>query len=104
MSRSGESGRALQRFLGGCMMAAGGLIATLCGLCTVLSEAAMMVSAFAGGRWENLAALSTSFTVPLLVGGLPTAAGVALFIAGRRMVRGKRAGTPGPKVLDDTFS
>jgi len=65
-----------KRFLGGLLMAVGGLIALLCGMCTLV---------FLNNSWasEALIALLAS----LVLGGIPSAVGVALFLLGRSIYR-----------------
>lgn len=60
------------------MMAVGGLIATLCGLCT-MTFLVGVGSVFVTGRIEAI--LSILATVGIL-GGLPIGLGVALFMGG----------------------
>lgn len=75
--------RAEKRFLGGLLMAGGGLIGGLCGLCTLGFAGAFVVAAFQspGQAAEALGLV----VIPVLVGGLPTAGGAVLFWIGRRM-------------------
>ena len=72
-----------KRFLGMLLMAGGGLVALLCGLCT-LGFGAISVSQ--GGR-----GLISGLLVLLVVGGVPTAAGVLVFVLGRSIYREGRA-------------
>ena len=62
---TGPSDAARERFFGLLTMAGGAVIAALCGLCTL--------------------------TVGGLIGGLPTALGVTLFVIGLRQYRAARA-------------
>ncbi len=73
----------MRTFVGGAMMAIGGLVAVLCGLCT----ATFMVAAMVPGGDKGF------FVMALVIGGIPTAIGVGLFVAGRAILR---APTPPP--------
>jgi hypothetical protein len=74
---------AVQRFFGHVLMAVGGLIALLCGGCTVV---------FLGmaAQTGNVATFATLGTAALVIGGLPTAVGVGLFVLGRGMAKDER--------------
>lgn len=79
------SDRALRRFFGGLLIAVGGLIATLSGLCS-LGIVAMSL----GMSLKGPAVLSNLLVQAVLVGvfgGLPFAVGVGLIIAGRAAMR-----------------
>ncbi|MFI4936087.1 MAG: hypothetical protein ACHP7N_15850 [Caulobacterales bacterium] len=91
-----DSQRAVSRFWGGLLIAVGGLIAGLCGSCTVY----FLSVAMSGGpaNWPSKsstpsleAMLSTSPIATaigaLVIGGLPTALGVLLFVSGWRDIR-----------------
>lgn len=96
MSTPDESNLAQQRFAGGCLMAVGGLIATLCGLCTALFVIGPIWYALSSGgafAWPLSA-------IGLVIGGIPTAIGVVLFVLGLRMIR--RAGSS-PGKTEKTF-
>jgi len=80
------------QFLGGCLMALGALMATLCGLCT----AGFMFAAFKSSGGQPLGILT------MVIGGVPTVAGVVLLIVGWGMIRDARAPLPAPKDLDET--
>jgi len=70
---------------------AGGLLALLCGLCTL----AFGASAIGGGG-----AVASSLLTVLIIGGVPTAAGVTLFCIGLGIYReGRRR--PYPKGVFD---
>ena len=73
------------KFVGGALMAVGGLIAALCGTCTVVWFGAMMIDAFRAsvgvGNVLGLVALTA------VVGGLPTLLGVLLARWGWRIYR-----------------
>jgi hypothetical protein len=80
------SGRAVARLFGALLMAAGALIAGLCGLCSV----AFLVSLAAtdqgglGGMW----------VVALIFGGPPIVIGVGVFLGGRSLWRGPKPSKP----------
>jgi len=83
---SESQARAQSRFIGGLLVAIGGLIATLCGLCT----AAFVI----GPVWYALSSHG-EFAWPLsvmglVIGGLPTAGGVTLIVVGLGMIRRNR--------------
>jgi len=100
-----------QRFFADALMAVGALITVLCGGCTVF---------FLGGAiWTVLQSVLhhgplspaeryDAGYVPvvgigaIIVGGLPTAVGVVIFLSGRRMKR--RATAPPRRDLNGTFS
>ena len=76
-----------QRFFGGLLIAVGGLIATLSGLCSLGFVAMSLGNAFKGPSvLSNL--LGGVFLVGLF-GGLPFMFGVALIVAGRAALRGR---------------
>jgi hypothetical protein len=79
----------VQQFFGGALMVMGALMAGLCGLCT----AAFLVVSFTSPGNGSLALLA------LPIGGIPTAIGVGLFIAGR----GLRAPPPRARADPATF-
>lgn len=72
-------------FFGWILMAVGGLIALTCGLCT-LGVAAYGVSGQAGSPPGPMSVVMMA----LIFGGVPTAAGVGLFILGLRLTRGPK--------------
>jgi hypothetical protein len=82
---TGYAGSASGRFVGGLIMAFGGLIATLSGLCSA-AFLAMMISSpgdpsmFAFGVF-----------VVGIIGGVPFAVGVALFFIGRSVYRSNKS-------------
>jgi membrane protein implicated in regulation of membrane protease activity len=78
---------ATRRFLANLLMAVGGLIALLCGGCTVFFLGAAIVALFPGGASDNASTPLVPGITAILVGGLPTVLGVALFLWGRRMKR-----------------
>jgi len=64
-------------FFGYVLVAVGGLMTALCGLCT----ATFMVAAVVPGGDTSF------FVMALVIGGIPTGIGVALFVAGRAVLR-----------------
>jgi len=76
-----EGGAAIGKFWAGLEMAAGGMIATLCGGCALVS-----FSLLGGGVGGVL--------LPALLGGLPALAGVFLFRDGLRRWRRADAAPP----------
>ena len=77
------------RFLGILMMAVGGLIAGLCGLCTLAFAASMLPDLSNGGNQVDQA-LGLLLVIGLF-GVLPTAAGSWLFLAGLARYRRSEA-------------
>jgi hypothetical protein len=88
--------RIVARFFGGLLIAAGALVAALCGLCTLVF--------IIGG---SLSSNSSEFggdgmvVVALIVGGVPTVLGGLMIWGGVAIVRGRRRRDP--KVRPDTF-
>lgn len=89
------------RFFGYVLMAVGALIVTLCGGCTVYFFGTSIWTSLSGARDhgghsgdESVSGIVVAF-ISIFVGGLPTAAGVALFFAGAGMKRRANA-PPGP--------
>jgi hypothetical protein len=83
--------KAVQRFFANALMAVGGLIALLCGGCTTIVLAFTVANVAIG-------------MIVLVVGGLPTAIGVGLFVIGRRMelqADASRPRDPPPLSLDE---
>lgn len=72
-----------RRFFGGLLMVVGGLIAALCGLCGSVFVLA--------GLWTALTSHARDGTeisvMGFFMGGIPTAVGVGLFVAGRSLRR-----------------
>ncbi len=77
----------IKRLFGALLMTVGGLIAGLCGLCS------LGVLASTGGDPGGM------FPVILLFGGPPIAVGVLIFNAGRKMWRGKPPPEDAPPAL-----
>jgi hypothetical protein len=87
---------AVQRFFGYVLIAVGGLITVLCGGCTTIWFGGVVWNAILSGVHGNLnfGRFVTGFgalaVITMIVGGLPTAVGVVLFVIGRRMARDER--------------
>eukprot|EP01037_Dinobryon_pediforme_P012216 gene12216-12302_t len=75
-------------FLGYLMMAVGGMIAALCGSCTIFSVGALVLPTFedASQILTRLDQLLPVFMMVMMVGGIPTVAGAILFVSGLRRV------------------
>jgi hypothetical protein len=71
--------RAVTKLFGAMLMAAGGLIAGLCGLCS----AVVLVTLLA----RDAGAVGPMFLLTLIFGGVPIALGVGLLIWGRSLWR-----------------
>lgn len=80
------------KFIGAALMAVGGLIAALCGTCTVLFAGASIMDSF-----RHPGDLISILLLVGVVGGLPTLIGVLLFRWGRRLRT--PASTPPPEDL-----
>lgn len=90
--------RALRRFLAAAMMAVGGLIAALCGTCTVIAAIGVVATVLQDalrGHVESLGLLAV-----LLVGIIPTIVGVVVFRAGRASWRRHPARPPSVDAFD----
>lgn len=85
--------------MGGLLLAVGLLIATLCGACTLLIAAGVLMSAFQPNASMQLSLVLLGLMVPAIIGGIPTAIGIALVAVGWRMLRRPRAIAP----PEDTF-
>ncbi len=82
-----------KRFLGCLLMATGGMVALLCGLCTIWVGATM----FSPGQGD----LGAALLIPLVIGGVPAAGGVALFVVGLQMFReGQKRRNPSAVIFD----
>jgi hypothetical protein len=95
--------KSVQRFFGYVLMAVGGLITMLCGGCTALVLfAAIQLYFTPHASYETWG--PPLGVAALIVGGIPTAVGIVLFVLGRRMA--KAAGWPTMSDNDpvDTFS
>lgn len=69
----------LTRFIAGALVAIGGLMVLLCGSCTVVFGGGGLVALIRG---EDAGLSTFILAVALIVGGLPTAAGVVLLVNG----------------------
>lgn len=76
----------LWRFVGGLLMAIGGVIALLSGLCSAVFVIGMLVELFSGRG--SLGELLSIGLMVLIVGGVPFAIGFGLFVVGRNARRG----------------
>ncbi len=78
---------ASRRFFANLLMAVGGLMTILCGGCTVFFLGTAILTSLRGSEGSNASdALSLGISA-ILVGGMPTVVGAALFLWGRRMKR-----------------
>ena len=77
----------LQKFFGAGLMAVGGLMAALCGTCTLYFLGAAVQNAFYP---EGLGSAALVSLLALLIGGLPTALGLLLTRWGWRLRRPAR--------------
>jgi hypothetical protein len=89
------------RFWGWLLVVAGGMMALLCGGCTLMLWGASIVAALSQRGASSVAILPLILLVPAIVGGLPAAAGGALAWAGWRIVHPQR---PPRAPIDETFS
>jgi hypothetical protein len=85
-----NASNAVRRFFAYILMAVGGLITVLCGGCMAL----FLVVAIAQGVNSGFSAFSSMGSAALIIGGLPTAVGVVLFVIGRRMEQQAHASPP----------
>jgi hypothetical protein len=74
------------RLFGAFLMAVGGLMAALCGLCSL---AFVVGTAVSGSGWDGMAGM---LALALVLGGVPIGLGLLIFYAGRRL----RAKKPSP--------
>jgi hypothetical protein len=88
----------LQKFIGGALMAVGGLIAALCGTCTVATIGYGLFDSLGGGVAAD--DLVSGVVMLGLIGGVPTVLGVLLFRWGWRLFRPPR---PSARALAATF-
>ena len=77
-------GDPVRRFFGGLLMAVGGLIAALCGLCSLLFVGTMM---FDGALFREGDIFGLALAV-VVFGGVPGGIGWVLFLIGRKLRRG----------------
>ncbi len=91
-----SNNNAIQRFFGYVLMAVGGLITVLCGGCTIIWFGGVLWNAVLSGIHGDgdlsgyVRGLGALVVITMVVGGLPTAIGMALFVAGRRMAKNER--------------
>jgi len=78
----------VQKFFGGALMAVGGLIAALCGTCTLVVMAFGVFGLFDGST--SVGDLLSGVAVLALIGGLPTVLGVFIFRWGWGLYRPAR--------------
>ncbi|HWA63710.1 MAG TPA: hypothetical protein VG939_20205 [Caulobacteraceae bacterium] len=98
MTASGTDSNRMSRFWGALLMALGGLVAGLCGLCT-LGFSALFLSEPCHG--PDCAAKYSGLILPLVLGLPPTAVGVVVFLVGLGLVR--RANRGAGKAVDKAF-
>lgn len=73
----------MKSLFGGIMMGCGILIAGLFGLCTLLVTGSSLV----GSSYQSSAEMLSVIPAALIFGGLPCLGGIALFFAGRHVLR-----------------
>jgi hypothetical protein len=73
----------VQKFFGAALMAVGGLIAGLCGLCTVGVIGFGLVDTLGSGSGAD--DLVGGIVMVSIIGGIPTGLGVLLFLWGRNL-------------------
>lgn len=83
MTTENADSRSVAKLFGGLLMAVGALMVGLCGLCS----AAFLVSTVGA----TSGAIGSMVMLPLVFGGVPIAAGVALFMLGRSLRRGPQS-------------
>ena len=82
-----EADRAVARLFGAMLMAVGGLIVGLCGLC---SFGFLAITIGGGGPASQASQIPGLFVMVAVIGGVPIGVGVLVFIAGRSLWRGPR--------------
>jgi hypothetical protein len=101
----------VQRLFAYILMTVGALITLLCGGCTVIYLGSVIWTIFLNFVPHDPLAPELQFDAPngallgfygIIIGGLPTAVGVVMFLGGRRMRR--RAMAPSRRGLDSTYS
>ncbi len=95
----GEAIRSERQFFGTLLMAIGGLIASLCGLCTLGWVGLTLAMTVRMWSRTGLTDLASSLAVTFVVGVVPTGFGVMLFAAGRSLRRPSRPRTDTPPPL-----
>ena len=86
----GAPGRAVAKLFGALLMAVGGLMAGLCGLC---SAGVVIITISDGGN-----GIGSSMMLALIFGGPPIVVGIGLFLWGRSLWRGPPAKPDVPKL------
>ena len=84
------------------MLTFGGLLTLLCGGCTLLFLLPMLGAVLMGQGGEAAQEALVFSIVPLVIGGVPTAAGVLLLVIGSRTLR--RANAAAETSTADTFN
>ena len=82
-----------RRFFGGLLVAAGVLLATLSGLCSLACVVAVLDAALKGRTTPNN--LLFQAVIVSAFGGLPFAAGIAVILAGRAVMKKGSVQPPG---------
>lgn len=86
----------VSRFIGWLMLGCGGLMALLCGGCTLV----VWAIGFSGGLGQGVEAILSWFLMALVLGGVPTAIAALIGWLGWRIVRRPRP----PRPVDETFT
>jgi hypothetical protein len=83
----------MQKLIGGILLAVGGLIAGLSGLCTIVVVGGSLASP---GEWTpgDFGGIAGSLMIVLIFGGIPFAIGAGLFLLGRSLLRKDREAYP----------
>ena len=82
-----EADRAVARLFGALLMAVGGLIVVLCGLCSL---GFLVITIGAGGASAQASQLPGFIMMVAVIGGVPIGVGVVVFIVGRSLWRRPR--------------
>ncbi|WP_304178121.1 hypothetical protein [Phenylobacterium aquaticum] len=77
----------VHRYFGAMLMAVGGLIAVLSGLCSLSFLALVIWNAITGGGRTVIADVGQMLTLMLAFGGIPFVVGLGVFFWGRRLRR-----------------
>jgi|HubBroStandDraft_1064217.scaffolds.fasta_scaffold00252_20 hypothetical protein len=84
--QAGPIPTAEQKFVGALLMAVGGLMATLCGLCTLGFVGLTIVDTVsAGTRQDFVVGFGVFVLFACLIGGVPTLFGAIIFYGGWKM-------------------
>jgi len=73
-----------KRLLGGLLMAGGGMIALLCGACTLAFSFMFLGQSTSASEFGGI-------VLPLIIGGIPTGVGVVVFLIGLSVYKDGRA-------------